>query len=650
MASKKTAKRSDPDLWEQIKAEVLAGDKGGLPGQWSARKAQLAVQRYVQAGGGYLGPKDPENSLAKWTRQQWRTKSGYPSLETGERYLPSAALSALSDAEYEETTRLKRRGLSRGEQHTPQPRKISEKTAPYRKDHAMKKSPKKSTRRNPVKTAPQPGLFGGEDFGKEIRWSEATPAELIASADHLDGEEVDDILSELKDAVDLVREAGDVNVLLDLGFNPRLADALLSDETLPGKIEEAFNDSVKRRSLNRTSSLIKEFVETLKRHAEWEKDYRLDGDGSEVYFDEFQRELEDDDFRSDAANEILDLIAQDKGWRSLQWILKPQYKDQILAGIVTQALSDTGIYTAGSSEYVERTKDKKALPYYRMWTYDVSGEEWTFTVQLDEEDSVQRKMADRVAKNPELNREIERLLWWENLYPERGWWDNQYDFEVITSGQGSFHAVVFVDDLNAELKRLVEEGFEPLERDEGEVVYRYAGTHDSIAGVSARGMYVVELAPGQLRHESRELGHCVGRSDMPYTEWVKQGKNRIFSIRTETGRSKFTIQFDVPTDRVLQVKGKANRLPEGEDELRLVVEFLTHALQLTPEEVLQTPDIGYALKRTPGHMAFFEPKPLSGRAAARLVTSKSMEQKARENRFTPRRTRRRVRTPGFSRR
>ncbi len=37
-----TAEKTDPALWDKIKAAVEAGSKGGKPGQWSARKAQLA--------------------------------------------------------------------------------------------------------------------------------------------------------------------------------------------------------------------------------------------------------------------------------------------------------------------------------------------------------------------------------------------------------------------------------------------------------------------------------------------------------------------------------------------------------------------------------------------------------------------------------
>jgi len=127
-----TAKRTDPKLWEQVKAEVRAGDRGGRPGQWSARKAQMSVQLYKARGGGYLGPKDPDNSLTRWTEQRWRTKSGRPSLETGERYLPAAAIEALSDAEYAETTRRKREGMKRGQQFVAQPAAIAEKVAPFR--------------------------------------------------------------------------------------------------------------------------------------------------------------------------------------------------------------------------------------------------------------------------------------------------------------------------------------------------------------------------------------------------------------------------------------------------------------------------------------------------------------------------------------
>jgi hypothetical protein len=59
--------------------------------------------------------------LARWTRQNWKTKSGMPSLLTGERYLPEKAIEALSDEQYEETSRKKREDLKLGHQFSGQP-------------------------------------------------------------------------------------------------------------------------------------------------------------------------------------------------------------------------------------------------------------------------------------------------------------------------------------------------------------------------------------------------------------------------------------------------------------------------------------------------------------------------------------------------
>ena len=42
-----------PGLRESIKDRVMASSKGGKPGQWSARKAQLVAKKYKAAGGGY---------------------------------------------------------------------------------------------------------------------------------------------------------------------------------------------------------------------------------------------------------------------------------------------------------------------------------------------------------------------------------------------------------------------------------------------------------------------------------------------------------------------------------------------------------------------------------------------------------------------
>jgi len=44
-----------PALRKRIFNRIKAGGKGGAPGQWSARKAQMLAKAYKAAGGGYRG-------------------------------------------------------------------------------------------------------------------------------------------------------------------------------------------------------------------------------------------------------------------------------------------------------------------------------------------------------------------------------------------------------------------------------------------------------------------------------------------------------------------------------------------------------------------------------------------------------------------
>jgi len=71
-------KYTKPELRERIKDRVMAGSKGGKPGQWSARKAQLVASEYKEAGGGYKGGKGKkQKSLEKWGEEKWQTKDEY---------------------------------------------------------------------------------------------------------------------------------------------------------------------------------------------------------------------------------------------------------------------------------------------------------------------------------------------------------------------------------------------------------------------------------------------------------------------------------------------------------------------------------------------------------------------------------------------
>ncbi len=76
--------------------------------------------------------KAPQQSLKDWTAQKWRTKSGKRSSDTGERYLPEAAIKALSSSEYARTTAAKRKGKAQGKQFVAQPKGIAQKVRPFR--------------------------------------------------------------------------------------------------------------------------------------------------------------------------------------------------------------------------------------------------------------------------------------------------------------------------------------------------------------------------------------------------------------------------------------------------------------------------------------------------------------------------------------
>ena len=154
-----SAQRSDPALWERVKHEVTAGDKGGSAGEWSARKAQLAVQRYKAEGGGYKGRKAADNHLAQWTKEDWGTKSGETSKSTGERYLPKKAREKLSDKEYAETTAKKRADTKKGKQHSAQPWAVAAKAA----DARLEELPRTEL----MKRAAQHGVAGRSRMKKD---------------------------------------------------------------------------------------------------------------------------------------------------------------------------------------------------------------------------------------------------------------------------------------------------------------------------------------------------------------------------------------------------------------------------------------------------------------------------------------------------
>ena len=65
--------------------------------------------------------------------EEWGTKSGKKSTDTGERYLPKEARKSLSKQEYERTTAKKRKDTRKGKQFSSQPEDVAKKTAKHRK-------------------------------------------------------------------------------------------------------------------------------------------------------------------------------------------------------------------------------------------------------------------------------------------------------------------------------------------------------------------------------------------------------------------------------------------------------------------------------------------------------------------------------------
>lgn len=116
----KTGAYTKPELREKLKAKITSGDKGGKPGQWSARKAQLLASEYKKVGGGYKdgGLAEGQKHLQDWTEEKWKTADGKPAArgKTTSRYLPKKAWDRLSPAEKKATDEKKKKGSRTGKQ------------------------------------------------------------------------------------------------------------------------------------------------------------------------------------------------------------------------------------------------------------------------------------------------------------------------------------------------------------------------------------------------------------------------------------------------------------------------------------------------------------------------------------------------------
>ncbi len=170
MASKSDPKTyTKPEVRDKIKDRVTKGDKGGRPGQWSARKAQLVTQEYEKEGGAYKKPRNEgQKSLKQWGDEKWSTADGSKAQEDGKtkRYLPQKAWDQLSPAEKKATNKKKIEGSKKGQQFVANTtaaataRKKAAGSKPAAKKAAAKKAAakktvaKKAAKKSPARKAP----------------------------------------------------------------------------------------------------------------------------------------------------------------------------------------------------------------------------------------------------------------------------------------------------------------------------------------------------------------------------------------------------------------------------------------------------------------------------------------------------------------
>lgn len=115
------AEKTDPQLWEQSKSEA----KSKMGGKHSARAMQLATQIYKKKGGGYSGakPTTKNNSLKKWTEQDWQWSKEKKASEGKGVYLPAAKIERLKSSpeglkKLQSAERKKAIATNKGEQYS----------------------------------------------------------------------------------------------------------------------------------------------------------------------------------------------------------------------------------------------------------------------------------------------------------------------------------------------------------------------------------------------------------------------------------------------------------------------------------------------------------------------------------------------------
>jgi putative addiction module killer protein len=334
---------------------------------------------------------------------------------------------------------------------------------------------------------------------------------------------------------------------------------------------------------------IEAFVKYFREQAESNIQYETEGDGKESFFDAFQNDLSGRELRY-IVEKVKELLEEDEYPRL----------DSVTDEMLSTILEDPDNYDFEIKKDEYRRSDR-AVWSGNLGTLYQEREGTKYDKEL--EDLLQPlSVEDLVAAQKELGNDSPYVSFgssWRREEINKGYFKSTYSYTIGETEGWRWEALADMTKIMQALDEELGETEGPV-ADVEDVIYRYAGSNDTVAGASSKGIYVVRLKPSQLGAEGAALGICVGRKDMPYCRRLKAGEIDLYSIRTESGKQKFTIEIDKVSNTIAQVKGKANRVPgfaSGDttnfakpDEVRLATEFLLH-LGFTPARIKSAYDM-----------------------------------------------------------
>ncbi|KAI9709362.1 MAG: hypothetical protein M1820_003482 [Bogoriella megaspora] len=210
-------KYTDPELRDQVKEEIHQSDKGGAPGQWSARKAQMMASEYKKRGGDYNTDKDSgqdesQKNLSKWGEEEWQTKEGSGNAKkedgTEKRYLPKKAWEQMSEEEKRATDEKKQSESKEGKQfvsNTPKAKQARENANQEEKENFEKRKQNDETLHRGRGDEKEDGLEDDAEAAEEegYDYEEAEDGDFTEEdADDIDDEDEDEAEGEGEDDED----------------------------------------------------------------------------------------------------------------------------------------------------------------------------------------------------------------------------------------------------------------------------------------------------------------------------------------------------------------------------------------------------------------------------------------------------------------